>query len=142
MPEADEWTSKAYDNYISAEVLLPKGDILVPAHVVSRKRDTDGNPAGVANTNPLLDTRVYNVEFSDGHQEEYAANIIAENIFAQVDPEGNQYLLLDEITGHHSDSSALEKKDMWIQNGANRSMRQTTAGWYLQVSWKNGVRYP
>jgi hypothetical protein len=32
-----------------------------------------------------LDTRVYEVEFEDGTQQEYAANLIATSIFAQVD---------------------------------------------------------
>jgi hypothetical protein len=32
--------------------------------------------------------RKYEVEFSDGHIEELTANIIAENLIAQVDQEG------------------------------------------------------
>ena len=34
--------------------------------------------------NPLMDTRKYKVECSDGSTAEYFANIIAENIFSQV----------------------------------------------------------
>jgi hypothetical protein len=38
-PELDEVTPEALDSLISAEVLLPKGDILIPAKVISRKQD-------------------------------------------------------------------------------------------------------
>jgi hypothetical protein len=38
--------------------------------------------------NPILDTRVYDVEFPDGRVDKYAANVIAESMFAQVDDEG------------------------------------------------------
>jgi hypothetical protein len=67
-----------------------------------KKNDNDcnGNPIGVGHSNPVLDSRVYKVKFPDGHMEEFAANTIAENIFSQVDEEGNQYLLLEEITNH------------------------------------------
>jgi hypothetical protein len=47
------------------------------------------------------------VEFSDGYELEYAANIIAESMYAQAGTDGNQYLLLAEITGHKKDSTAV-----------------------------------
>ena len=40
--------------------------------------DDEGNAVGVANKNPLLDTRKYHVEFLDGSVEEYTVNNIAE----------------------------------------------------------------
>ncbi len=55
-PEIEDYTPEAYDTLISAELMMPKGDILLPAKVVGRKRDENGNPIGVANTNPILDT--------------------------------------------------------------------------------------
>ncbi len=138
-PEIAEFTMEAYDKFISAEVMLPQGDILVPAQVVGRKRGQDGNPIGQENTNPLLDSRVYEVEFPDGHIEEYVANIIAKNIYAEVDAEGNHFLIMDEITGHKVDENALSKDEQWIQVGSNRQMRKTTEGWQLRVLWKNGT---
>jgi hypothetical protein len=119
--------------------MLPQGDILVPAHVTGRKHDADGNPIGVANSNPLLDIRVYEVEFLDGHIKEYAANRIAESIYAEVDPEGNQFLLMDEITGHQKDENAIEKANQWIQIGSNRHRCKTTQGWKLKNLWRNGT---
>eukprot|EP00978_Attheya_sp_CCMP212_P046293 scaffold382524_cov28-Attheya_sp.AAC.1 len=57
--------------------------------VVGRKRAADGSVKGNANTNPILDTRTYRVEFPDGVEAEYAANTIAENMWAQCALEGN-----------------------------------------------------
>jgi hypothetical protein len=74
-PEIEDFMPEMYDNLINAEVLLSKGDILLPAKVIGRKRDSSGNPIGIANANPILDTRIYNVEFPNGHTKSYAANI-------------------------------------------------------------------
>jgi hypothetical protein len=138
MPEADAFDAQMYDQYISAEVLLPKGDILVSARVVGRKHDRDGNPMGVGHSNLLLDTHIYEVLFPDGYTEEFAANTIAKNIYSQIDAEGNQFLLLSKITDHKLDGSAIAADDKWIQHGTNRHLRRTTQGWQLKVLWKDG----
>jgi hypothetical protein len=51
-----EITPKMGDNYLSAEIMLPRGGTMVKGHVAARKRDWDGNPVGLANSNPILDT--------------------------------------------------------------------------------------
>jgi hypothetical protein len=96
MPEADKWDVEAYDNYISTEVRLPKNGSEVIGTVVSRKKDRDGNPIRKSNTNPILDTRLYQVMFPEGKMAEYTANVIAECLYSQVDNEGRQYLLLED----------------------------------------------
>ena len=88
-------TPEVADNYLSMEILFPCGDAMVRGRVISRKRDADGNPTGRQHDNPILDTRAYNVQFDDGEISELAVNVIAENLYAQCDPEGNQYILLE-----------------------------------------------
>jgi hypothetical protein len=61
-----EITPKRGDNYLSAELMLPMGGVMVKGHVTAHKRDRDGNPVGHANDNPILDTRSYIVDFDDG----------------------------------------------------------------------------
>jgi bifunctional pyridoxal-dependent enzyme with beta-cystathionase and maltose regulon repressor activities len=61
--------------------------------------------AGRAPTQTLFDTREYENEFADGTRDKYQANVITDNMFAQVDSEGNQFLLLQEITDHKKDHS-------------------------------------
>jgi hypothetical protein len=90
MPEADEWTPETFDKYLVAEVLLPHGGELVRAKVTGRKRAADGTPVGVAHTNPILDTREYKVSFPDGSTDCYAANMIADSLYSQVDADGRE----------------------------------------------------
>jgi hypothetical protein len=52
-----EITPETGDNYLSAELMLPKGGVMVKGRVTARKCDRDGNPVGWANDNPILDTR-------------------------------------------------------------------------------------
>ena len=140
MPEADDFTPEAYDEYLTAEVLLPSMGTVVKAKVTGRKRDADGNPIGKRNANPILDTREYEVEFPDGATDVFTANIIAENLYAQVDEEGNSYAILHEITDHKKDGTAVNKDDGFVatKSGGTRP-RQTTRGWKLLVSWKDGT---
>jgi hypothetical protein len=94
-----EVTPETGDNYLSTELMLPKGGVLVKGRT-ARKPDRDGNPVGRANDNPILDTRLYIIEFDDGDQTELTANMIAESLYSQCDLNGNQYVLLEEIVDH------------------------------------------
>jgi len=80
--------------------------------VIHCKQAHDGFPIGKQNNNPILDMHVYEVQFPDGHMEEFAANVIAESLYSQIDDEGNQYLIMQEIPNHHKDGSALSHDDM------------------------------
>jgi len=81
IPDKDD--SQVYndmnDVHINMEIGLPRrpdGDI---QHAVVKRRATgkDGKPLGVASTNSLTDTRLYEVEFLDRDTEVLAANTIA-----------------------------------------------------------------
>ena len=111
MPEADDYTPEAYDEYLTAEVLLPNMGTITKAKVVGWKRDADGNPVGRRNANPILDSREYEVEFPDGVTDVFTANIIAENLYSQVNSEGNSYSILEEIIDHKSDGTTVSKDD-------------------------------
>jgi hypothetical protein len=78
-----EVTPKIGDNYLSAELMPPKGGVMVKGRVTGHKRDQDGNPVGRANDNPILDTRSYILDFDDGDQTELTANMIAESLYLQ-----------------------------------------------------------
>jgi hypothetical protein len=58
-----EVTPKIGENYLSSELMLPKGGVMVKSRVTARKQDWDGNPVGRDNDNPILDTRSYIVDF-------------------------------------------------------------------------------
>ena len=138
MPDAD--TFPDYDEYINNDVLLPKdGEHMMAAKVLQRSRDNDGKIQGSHNPNPILDTRIYDVMFPDGAVHQYAANIIAENIYNNVDNEGHQHMLLDCILDHRTDGRAITKDNAFIETSTGRKhRRKTTKGWYFQVQWKDG----
>jgi hypothetical protein len=138
--EADEHEDPdKYDKYLGAEVTLPRGDITTPGRVVSRKSDHEGTPKGRSNSNPLLDTCSYYVEFPDGTKAEYASNIIAErSIYAQADIDGNQYLLLNKIIDPKSDGNAIHADDSHFTTPTVREkICRTTKSWKLCVKWKD-----
>ncbi len=111
-PDIDDYDEETYDRFMSAEVLLPKGDYQYVARVLGRKRDNEGRPIGHYNKNPILDTTIHEVEFPDGTIHEYAANTLAEALYSQVDPDGNRWLLLKDIIGHDKDASAPTREDL------------------------------
>ena len=86
IPEADAVFAPEImdDTYMNMEVALPQ-DTEVPdfACVTKRLKDANGLPIGKANENPILDTRVYEVEYVDEHKASLTVNIIAQNIFHQ-----------------------------------------------------------
>ena len=75
----------------------------------------------------------------DGLVDKYTANIIAENMFTQVDDEGNQYLIMNEITYHRKDNTAIPIS-YGITRGynGNESPKITKYSWELLVKWKDG----
>ena len=138
MPEADSFLD--YDEYINNEVLLPQdGEHMRAAKVIQRTKNEDGKIQGRHSANPILDTRVYDVMFPDGAVQQYAANIIAENMYNQVDSEGYQHMLLDCILDHRSNGKAVSKDDAYITTSTGRKhRRKTTKGWYFNVQWRDG----
>ena len=82
--EADK--EEAIDKYLTYWLIMDVGsDNEWKGWFTKRSRGQDGKTIGVVHNNPLFDTREYDVEFTDGSIENYAANIIAEKIFSQVD---------------------------------------------------------
>jgi hypothetical protein len=130
MPEADEYYSPdAYDQYLTASVLMDRGGEAMLGTVKNRKRDSEGNTVGRSNMNLLLDTRDYEIEFPDGSIDVLTANAIAESLYSQVNEEGRSYLILSKIMDHHKDGNAILGDDAKIP-GTNH-LQRTTKGWQL-----------
>jgi hypothetical protein len=120
------------DNYLSVEVSIPRGGSMVKRCVKSCKRDADGNPISRADANPILDTREYIVEFEDGNEAELNANLIAEAMYVQCDPNGNQYVLLDSLVDHRCLDMAIQPADQKVVRPDGRTyMKRNTIGWKI-----------
>ena len=58
------------NHYIGAEILLPRGDKMARGHVVACSHDASGNV-------PILNIKMYQVEFAGGKITEFTTNVIA-----------------------------------------------------------------
>jgi len=136
----DEYSPEVLDSmFLNMELALPRGDDGPTfARVKKRLKDADGKPVGVAHKNPVLDTRMFEVEFADGTTASMAANAIAENLFAQIDAEGNRFVLIDEIIGHRTTGDEVKQADAFVETKSGRRRRITTKGWEILVRWKDG----
>ena len=141
IPEADDQYGEV-DNYINMKLNLHRGggDEIEYAEVKRRAIDRDGKPIGKSNKNPILDTRAYEVEYIDGTTEILPANIIAENILAQVDTDGHTELTMEEIIDHRMNNNEIAKEQPLTDNRSGKSIQKprTTKGWDLYVQWKGG----
>lgn len=139
VPDAEDVDPSMYDPYVNAEVLLPFEGERKTAKVKNRKLDDIGQPVGKAAFHPMLDTRQYVVEFPDGSEATYAANIIAENMIAQCDSEGRQYLLVKHVLDHKKDDTALTEDDATLTWKDRKYQKKTTKGWSFCVEWNDGT---
>jgi hypothetical protein len=143
LPHADDQpvTEVTGDNYVGMELTMARGGEgeILHATVKRRLMDIEGNPVGRANSNPLLDSRKYLVEYADGSNEELTANIIAENILSQIDDEGRRQMMLSEIIDHRVSSDAIPQSQGTYENSYGVKRRKiTTRGWQILVEWKDG----
>ena len=77
------------------------------------------------------------MEYEDGTHDRYFANVIAESLYSQIDSEGHQFLVLEDILDHRKDGTAIKVADGFtiIENG-NRHPKTTTRGWELNMKMK------
>ena len=110
-------------------------------HAILKRSKLDDKVKAVEtmNNNLLLDNISYEVEFDDGTTEFLTANIISENLLAQVDEEGNSQMRLDEIIDHIGDVNTIGKENAFMEttNGMKR-IKMTTTGWQLCIQLKYG----
>ena len=128
-------------NYVGMEVGISRGEEgkNKRGSVKWRLLDENGRPMGNAHSNPLVDSRRYEVKFEDGSKEIFSANTLAENILSQVDENGRRQMLMEEINGHRKLPDAVSKSDghIMMDNGIQRPC-QTLQGWEFLVIWKDG----
>ena len=128
------------DYLIHAEVLMPQEEELQVAKVKDRTKDADGNTIGTNDSNPILNSIIYDVEFPDGPIKQYAANTIAENMYSQLDSDGYSKTILEPIIDYKTDSNAVTKDDMYIMTklSVQRCLYHTTVGRKLLIKFKDG----
>ena len=133
--------SDTFDQYIGAQLYFDTGPEGGPrrGRVIKRAKGDDGRPIGRGHGNPMLDTRRYEVEI-EGIPHEFSANVIAENLYSQVDSEGREELLFQSIVDHKTDATAIRQSDGFCTTRSGQQRPKiTTKGWFLKVEWKDGT---
>ena len=111
------------------------------AKVLSKSVDENGQVIGAHNDNPLLNTLVYDVKFPDGDVKKYAANLIAENVLSQVDPNGYYTNTMEVILDNKRDGTAVRMADKLFKTKQGKpTQRHKTVGWSFLIKWKNGPK--
>ena len=79
-------TTDMFDLYINMEVVLPRVNDGELYHAMFKRRTIydDEKPLVVVTCNPIIDTRIYEVQYPDGAVETLSANVVAENLLPQV----------------------------------------------------------
>ena len=111
------------------------------AKVLRKSVDENGQVIGAHNKNPLLNTLVCDVKFPDGDVNKYVANLIAENVPSQVDPNGYYTNTMEAILDHKCDGTAVRMPDKFFKTKQGKLTQwHTTVGWSFLIKWKNGPK--
>ena len=134
--EVNDAYMEALDSYIGAKIVVPgRNAEQVLAKVKRRKRDSAGNLIRQENENPILDSRVYELEFPDGRLEEFSVNVLAENLFNQADDDGWDSGILKEIIDYRRIDGVAVPKSQGVIETETGQLRNviTTKGWEFKV---------
>jgi hypothetical protein len=94
---------------------------------------------GHGHRNPIIDTSLYEVEFDDGRTGVYSTIIIAQHIYEQVDDDGQQHILFDDVIDHRKGTDAVSPDDGFVLHNGRRTPKRTTKGWNMLVQWKDAT---
>ena len=73
---------------------------------------------------------MYEVDYQEVHTAALSANLIADNLFAQVDEEGNCSVLFDKIVDVRTDGTQVLQLDAFVTTSSQTQRRVTTTkGW-------------
>ena len=109
------------------------------ARIKKRAVDEDGKSIVKPSNHPILDSRQYEVEYSDGNTAIVAANIIAKNLMAQVDDHGNSHFLIDEIEDERTTKEAISSAQGTYKTKSGFYRNEwRTKGWEFYAKWKDG----
>ena len=140
MGNVDDGYLESLDDLIGTQVTLPgKDGIPLLTTVKRRKLDHKGQPIGVSNTNPIIDSRIYELEFPDGRVEEYSVNVIIENMLDQIKSNDWDANMFEEVTSMRKNHDAINKgPGAYVTINGFRRPIITTKGWSVQIKWKDG----
>ena len=95
-------------------------------------KDTNRRSIDVTNDNPILDSRMYEVEYCNGYVAAMEANVIADNLFTKVYQEGNIFVLIKSIIDTRTEGTQILQKNAFIvtKSGTKRRKIELKDGKY------------
>ena len=85
----------------------------------------------------MMNAREYELEYDYGTHNWYFVNVIAEILYSQINSEGHHFLVLEKISDHRKDGTAIKVADVFtIGANGNRHPKKTTGGWELNIKMK------
>ena len=91
------------------------------------------------NNDPLLNSSIYDVEFSDGTVKEYCANVIAQSLYTIIEDNNTESRSLEAILDHgNSINSKSETRNYIITKSEQKRERKSTTGWRILLRWNDG----
>jgi hypothetical protein len=103
----------------------------VPAKVIKHSRDNEGKPISKKHSNPLLYSFEYECILDNRTLYRYKANVIAKNIFTQCDDEGMRHVVLQEITDHKSNKTAVYITNGYVMSKQGVKKQQKAGSCYV-----------
>ena len=139
--EIDSRYLKELDDLIGVQTSIPgKDKAPLLATVKKRKLDCKGEPIGTYNPSPILNSRIYELDFPEGRVEKYSVNVILENMTDQADSNDRDTSLYDEVISARKDEGVVVEKGekaFTVIDGLKKPII-TTKGWDIQIKWKDG----
>ena len=85
------------DEYIGADIVISGRDVLpVLLKFKKHKQYAYSNPIVEKKSNPILNTRIYELEFTDGYIEDFVVNSLAANIFNRAESDSWDMGIINE----------------------------------------------
>ena len=104
--------------------------------VLRKAVNSQGETVGKHDANLLISTLSYDIKFDDGEIQQVGANIIAQNLYSQIDGFRNAYTIIEGILDHDNDSSEIKKDNSATTTLSSAKRRlKSTHGWKLKVLW-------
>ena len=108
--------------------LFTQGGRLVQGNFFRRKIDVNGNPIFRKNKNTIIDTRHYEVQFTDGEVTDITANFIAERMYYQCDKEINYMLLLNPLVDSIKTERVILLQDHQLTVNVKPCIKRSNSG--------------
>ena len=119
------------DHILDANILLPRGNEMPWGHVVAWCHVANGNVMGRVNAKPILDTRMCQVEFSEGYVTEVTTKVVAELIDTQCYADGNEYFVLDSLIDYCKDVKEIFLTEQQTSIQGRSVIHKSAAGWQI-----------